>query len=228
MRLLTLAISLFLLTGVVALGASLPESHVEGTYVEARTADVFTGACFGNAESGIVGELAVFGWKVSKGSYEGVRLDGLGVVGVLRANSTLGDIYSPTYPVKAVLIVDEKANAEQRLALQAFAKKMGGDLLQDIVKVEYRPVKLEVEGGGMHSTSATLSAGELAEIRTRAINASDHICSNEEMWYLPLTKVKHAMPAYTLAHSYQGDGLNTRWSTPDQRSAYVGHFEYQD
>ncbi len=196
--------------------------------MEARTADVYTGPCFGNAEGGIVGELGVFGWKVNKGSFDGVRLDGLGVVGVVRANSTLGDIYSPTYPVKAVLIVDEKADAEQRLALKSFAQKMAGDLLQDIVRIEYRPVKIEVDGQGEHGTAATLSAGELAEIRTRALMASDHICTNEEMWYLPLTKVKHAMPAYTLAHSYQGEGLNTRWSTPDQRSAYVGHFEYQD
>ena len=52
----------------------------------------------------------------------------------------------------------------------------------------------------------------------------DQICHNEEVWYQPLTNLNHAMPAYTLANSYQGDGLGTKWSNPDKRSAYVGSF----
>ena len=71
-------------------------------------------------------------------------------------------------------------------------------------------------------------AGELAKIETRALTSADHICSNEEVWYEPLTQVAHAMPAYTLANSYQGEGLDTRWSTPRQRSSFVGEFHYQD
>ena len=27
---------------------------------------------------------------------------------------------------------------------------------------------------------------------------------------------------------FQGEGLNTRWSMPGQRSAFVGEFHYQD
>ena len=121
------------------------QSHLiafTANYVEARTADVYTGPCFANSEVGLTGQLAVFGWKVTKGSWDGVQLDDLGVVGVVRASSTLGDVYHTAYPVKAVLIVDERANPEQRLALQSFAKRMGGDLLQDVVRVEYQPIDL--------------------------------------------------------------------------------------
>jgi hypothetical protein len=209
-------------------GANLPATNVEGTYVEARTADVYTGPCFGNSEGGIVGDLAVFGWKVDKGSFDGVNLDGLGVVGVVKASSTLGNVTTNAYPVKSILIVDERATDEQRLALKSFAQRMAGDLLQDIIKVEYRPIELHVESGNLHGATATLTAGELARVKTRAINAGDHICANEEVWYLPLTKVKHAMPAYTLAHSYQGKGLGTVWNTPGQRSAFVASFAYQN
>ena len=35
--------------------------------------------------------------------------------------------------------------------------------------------------------------------------------------YQPLTPLEHAMPAYTLEHSYQGKGLGTLWSAPQQR-----------
>src|SRR6266852_9398769 len=114
-------IALFL-AATMGFAAGIPSNSIYGDYVEARTADVYTGPCFANSEVGLTGELAVFGWRVTKGSWSGVDLDGLGVVGVVRASSTLGDVYHSSYPVKAVLIVDERANAEQRLALQGFAK----------------------------------------------------------------------------------------------------------
>jgi hypothetical protein len=228
MRKATFVASLLLLTVGMVFGASLPGSNVEGTYVEARSADVYTGPCFGNSEGGIVGDLAVFGWKVGKGSWQGVNLDGLGVVGVVKASSTLGNITTNAYPVKAVLIVDEKATDEQRVALKGFAKQMAGDLLQDIVRVEYRPIELTFEGNNLHSGSAVLTAGDLAQVKTRPLNHGDHICANEEVWYLPLTKVQHAMPAYTLAHAYKGKGLGTVWDTNGGRSSFVGSFSYQN
>lgn len=201
---------------------------VQGDYIEARTADVFTGACFANSESGLVGELAVMGWKINKGTWQGVNLDGLTVVAGIKANSTLGDIHNATYPVKSVLIIDEKASVEQRVALRAFAQKMGGDLLNDIVKVDYLPIAFNVEDGNVHTASATLNAGTLANIQTRSINKGDHVCSNEQVWYQPLTKVGHAMPAYTISHSFKGDGLGTKWSNPDKRSAFVANFQVSE
>lgn len=212
----------------LAFGAGLEKSRLHGEYVEARTADIFTGPCFANAEVNLMGDLAVFGWKVSQGSFEGVSLDGLGVVGVVKASATLGDVHTNAYPVKSVLIVDERANAEQRMALQKFAAKMGGDLMQQVVKVVYAPVDLTVKNNNIHSASATLKAGAIAEVTTRAIHDGDHICTNEEVWYQPLTKLDHAMPAYSLAHSYQGDGLGTTWKSPDKRSAFVGTFQLND
>ena len=200
-------------------------SNVHGNYVEARTADVYTGPCFANSEVGLTGELAVFGWKVTQGSWSGVKLDGLSIVGVVKAKSTLGDVYTEYNPTKSVLIVDESANAEQRLALQAFAKHMGGLLLTDVVRVEYRPVSLDFANGNLHSMAATLKAGELAKIETRALNEGDQICHNESVWYSPLTALNHAMPAYALANDFKGTGLGTTWSSPFKRSAFVGSFQ---
>ena len=48
---------------------------IRGDYVEARTADVFTGPCFSNAEVFIYGNQAVMAWKVTEGSYRGRRPD---------------------------------------------------------------------------------------------------------------------------------------------------------
>jgi hypothetical protein len=208
--------------------SSLLGSDVTGTYVEARNADVYTGACFANSEAGLVGDLAVLGWQIEKGVWKGVRLDGLAVAGVVRASDTLGYVSGNPYPAKAVLIIDARADAEQRLALKSFAQHMAGDLLSDVVRIDYRPVRLEIAGGNVHHAKATLIAGELARIQTRAMSEGDNICSHEEVWYRPLSRLHHAMPAYTLANSFQGEGLGARWHSPGQRSAFVGEFHYHD
>jgi hypothetical protein len=71
---------------------------------------------------------------------------------------------------------------------------------------------------------ASLKAGNLAEIRTRAMVEGDQLCHNEVSWYPPLTHLSHSMPAYTLANSFNGTGLGTVWSSPDKRSAFIGTF----
>jgi len=214
----------FLLTTTLCFAGGIPTQNIRGEYIEARTADVYTGPCFANSEAGLVGEFAVFGWKVDHGSWQGVSLDGLSVVSAVKASGTLGDIFHDVYPVKSILIIDEKATPEQRLALRSFARKMGGDLLQDIVRVDYQPIALNFENNDLHSMKATLTAGTLAKIQTRGMNEGDHICRNEEVWYQPLNKTTHSMPVYALAHSFQGQGLGSTWSSPDKRSSFIGNF----
>ena len=87
--------------------------------------------------------------------------------------------------------------------------------------MDYQPINLSFDNNDVHSMKAHLSAGKLANIETRAINEGDHICRNEEVWYRPLSKVDHAMPAYSLAHNFSGEGLGTKWSNPYKRSAFV-------
>src|SRR5262249_39915472 len=80
----------FLLSASLGFAGGIPSQNIYGNYIEARTADVYTGPCFANSEAGLIGELAVFGWKVEKGSWQGVDLDGLSVVAAVRASATLG------------------------------------------------------------------------------------------------------------------------------------------
>ncbi len=208
-------------------GAGLTKSSLRGRYIEARNADVYTGPCFANGEAGQVGDLAVLGWSVDQGSWEGVPLDGLSVVGIVRAGNTLGAGIDVD-PVRAVLIIDQRADLLQRAALRDLAQHMSGTLLDDVVRVEYAPITLSVKDNSVHTATATLEAGSLARIETRALLSSDDICHNEETFYPPLTHVDHAMPAYTVADSFYGQGLGETWSAPGKRSAFVGSFHYAD
>ena len=82
---------------------------------------------------------------------------------------------------------------------------------------------MEVGEGRNHGTVKML-AGNLARVETRSLCAGDHLCGNEEVYYPPLTRVIHAMPAYTLVESFHGQGLGVVWDREGARSAFVGSF----
>src|SRR5712692_6568425 len=109
---------------LLAVASMLSAAEIRGSYIEARNADIYVAQCFANSEAGLVGDLAVMGWKIDQGSWNNVDVSGLGVVAVVKARTTLGDPFHSPYPAKSVLIVDERANAEQSQALQSFAHKM--------------------------------------------------------------------------------------------------------
>ena len=223
-------LSACLLLALAAMTA-IPASAISGDYLEARTSDVYTGPCFANGEVNLAGREAVMAWRVSEGSWKGVAVDGLAVVAAIRAGATLGDPFADPYPAHAVVLVDERATAEQRDALVGFAREMAGDLLGNVVSVTSAPIEMAVIAGGDHDghahrggAGASLKAGDLVELRTRPLNHNDHLCGNEEVYYPPLTPVEDAVPAVTLAHAFRGAGLGMTWSSPDKRSAFVARF----
>lgn len=212
---------LLALLGTVAFATSKPQ--ISGQYVETRSADVYVGQCFANSEMNLTGQEAIIAWHVGEGSWDGVSLNGLTIVGAIKAQATLGDPYGKPYPAKSVLIVDKQATPEQRQALINFAQEMGGELLQHVVRVIDAPIDMEV-AQGQHSTRARLQAGNVVTVETRAIGEKDHLCGNEDTFYPPLTQTAHAMPAVAMTDQYLGNDLNVTWTLHDKRSAFVGTF----
>src|SRR5271157_5683062 len=202
---------------------SLQAQQVRGDYIESRSTDVYVAQCFANGEVGLTGNYALMAWHVQQGSWNGVKLDGLTVAAAVRARATLGDPYGDPYPAEAVLMVDDAANAAQREALIAVAQHEGGKLLENVARVEYVPVVLDVPQDP-HEGHALLRAGHLATIATRPLNHHDHICGNETNFYPPLTKVEHPTSAVALTDEFRDDGLGSQWSTHGRRSAYIANF----
>ena len=207
------------LAGVVQ---AADQSTVTGDYVETRSAEVYAGPCLANSEVNLAGDQATLSWRVREGSWDGVPLDGLGVVAVVKARATIGDPYSNPYPAKAVLIVDARATAEQRRALESLARAKGGRLLENIVAVETAPISLEERRHG----SVALTVGDLVRIETRPMKEGDHLCGNEDICYLPMAKLDHSMPVFTLRDEFNGKGLGVTWKISGKSSAYVGSFRY--
>ena len=196
---------------------------VSGSYMETRTADVYTGQCFANGEVNLIGNEAIMAWRIDRGTWDGVALDGTSVAAVVRARATLGDPYADPYPARAVVIADDRASVEQQKALVSFAHHMAGRLLDNIVRVERAPVIMEI--GANMSGHARMQAGQIASIETRGIGGHDHICGNEVTFYPPLSETTHAMPAVALTDSFQGVGLGETWTLHGKRSAFIGSFD---
>ena len=140
--------------------------QIRGDYIESRSTDVYVAQCFANGEVGLTGKFALMAWRVDQGSWNGVPLDGLTVAAAVRARATLGDPYGEPYPAQSVLIVDSAATPAQRDALIALAHHEAGRLLENVVRVDYVPVVLEVPAD-LHNGNAVLRAGHLATIVTR-------------------------------------------------------------
>jgi len=220
---------------LVSAASTARAAEIEGEYVEARTADVFTGPCISNSEVFTTGDEAVMAWKVTRGSWDGVDLKGLCVAAAVRGSTT----FSLDQPeeARAVVIVDEKASPEQRDALIAMARKLADGRLDQVAAVKTARMNLKLESseashakaghGSWLASSAPRAifwAGDMARIATRPLDRDDHFCGNEVVAYSPLSKAVEVQPAYTLGHEYKGGELNSRWDDPNCRSSFVGHF----
>jgi len=199
-------------------------AEISGEYLEARTCDVYTGPCFANAEMDLAGKEALLAWKVDQGGWNGVSLDGLGAALVLHAENTLGNdgiFEMQAGRIESVLLIDDEATPQQRDALAAFVKEAAGELAENIIQVAAVPIDLKndhLDGIGQ------FSAGEFAQIETRALRQSDCVCTNEEIYYQPLTEVENSSPAYSKTLSYRGEGLNNKFTTRGTRSAFLATF----
>jgi len=220
MKIRVLAISFL----VLLFASFAAAQQITGDYIETRSADIYTGPCFANGEVGLAGDEAILGWNIRHGAWDGVALDGLNVVGVVKAHATLGDPDGKPYPAKSVLIVDDQASPQQRAALESFAHHMGGELLAHVEQVIAAPVDFAVLRNGEHHSKAFLRAGRFVEVQTRSIGDNDHICGNETTFYPPLTEVAHAMPAVAVTDRYHGPDLGVSWENHGKRSAFVGSF----
>lgn len=219
--------SLLLLTTVAVLfigSSTAMAATISGEYLESRTCDVYTGPCFANAEMDLAGKEALMAWKVDEGTWNGVSLDGLGAALVLNSQGTLG--YDGVFSmragkIKSVILVDERATTKQRTALIDFVKDSAKQLTKNVVSIQSVPFELKND----HlSGKGVFSAGKMARIETRALTDSDCVCTNEIVYYQPLAKVDNFSPAYSKTMSFQGDGLNNKWTVNGMRSAFLATF----
>ena len=206
----------FAMAGTVSLAAG--GSSVSGQYVEARTAEIFTGGCIMGSEAETMGKQAVLAWKVDRGSVNGVSIDGLSVVAALAGDVNLGlhEIGGSAATVRSVLYVDERANPVQRMALVSLANDMT-KRIGTIVQVQPAPISFTDEGQSIHVATSNVALDVTKEIN------HDPTCGAQQ-WFTPLAATDHAHMGQTDQNAFTGASLGTKWSDPNKRSAFFGTF----
>ena len=196
-------------------------STVSGAYVEARTAEVFTGGCVMGSEAETMGKQAVLAWKVDRGSFNGTALDGLSVVAALSGDRNLGiqEIGGGKPIVKSALFVDSRANPTQQIALVAMANELSKGLVGSIVQVTAAPIQFSDHGGEIQVAAPQI-----------ALDISKHMSHDPScgamQWFRPLASVDQAEMGLAAEHAFTGSALGTKWSDPNRRSAFFGTFSY--
>jgi len=215
-----LALSVVLASLTLATLAAKPAS-VTGTYVEARTAEVFAGACIMNGEAATTGREALLAWKVDHGQVNGVTLDGLAVVAALAGETNLGihEIGGESTPARAALYLDARATPAQRKALVAMVKSLTGNTIGSIVQETAAPIQFVDSGHQIRVTTDTLRLAVAKHLNHEAS------CGNKQ-WFGPLSSVDNAEMGTTDENEFSGPSLCTKWSDPNKRSSFFGTFSY--
>jgi hypothetical protein len=213
------------LAAVVAVAGSVSiaaggRASVSGRYVEARTAEIFTGGCIMGSEAETMGKQAVLAWKIDRGTVNGVSVDGLSVVAALAGDKNLGlhEIGGDKAIVRSVVFVDERANPVQRMALVAMAHDLTKSI-GTIVQVTPAPIQFAEAGQEIHVATSNVKLDVNKEMR------HDPTCGAMQ-WFHPLASVDEATMGVAEEHFFNGSSLGTKWSDPNKRSAFFGTFSY--
>jgi len=210
------------LVALVGFVASPAAAEIAGTYIEARTCQVYTGPCFANGEVGLAGKEAVMAWNIERGQHEGVDIAGFNVVMVVKSDDTIGFRGLETAKsVGATVMVDERANLKQREALADFARHHVGLKKEQLVRVEAMPVGVALDTTALNGK---VEAGSAVKLSTRQARKGDCICSNESAYYPPIVSLESFVPGVTIDGTVRARGLGSRWEVPGDRNVYMATF----
>ena len=197
------------------------KGSVSGAYVEARTAEVFTGGCIMGSEAETTGKQAVLAWKVDRGSFNGVSLDGLSVVAAVVGDRNLGiqEIGGGKAATRSAMYVDSRANAAQQIALVAMATELSKGIVGTIVQVTSAPIQFADSEKNIHVATGPV-----------ALDVNKHITHDPScgamQWFHPLASVDDATIGVAEKNAFSGTSLGSKWSDPNKRSAFFGTFAY--
>jgi hypothetical protein len=151
----------------------------------------------------------VIAWHIQKGQYGEISLDELNVLGL---GSFTGNIWAGNTKITAALFFDEKANQQQRDALQMiFTGKAGGfmaefaKLIGEVRGIEFAPIKFEIADDLSHWS---------AEIPGKALAKAEALTG-------PTTPPGKRVQTINPPGSEVGPGAVATWakSTADQANA---------
>jgi hypothetical protein len=209
------------IVGLLAGGVHAADPVISGDYVEARTSEVFTGPCIMGSEGEVSGKEAIMAWRVSRGSMNGVSLDGLAVVAVVAADRHLSmhEFGAPApKAIRSVMMVDGRATADQQRALVALAKSLAPAALADVVSTKAVSITFRKD----KETVAVAAGAAKLDVTTTFEHPST---CGAMRWFNTLSRTDGSQPGLTVAQEWSGPEFGAQWTQFDRKSSFVGTFK---
>ena len=189
---------------------------IEGEYIEARSASVYVGACHFGAEYVEGGTEATLVWKIHKGVWNDVQLDGLTIVAVVSAKDNLA---IDTKTRKSVVYVDSKATSEQLAAINNMLATKRAEVLGTVVTTQTASINYTKNG-----TKYDVVVGKVLKL-----SANRFPCTNctqpHQIWYEPLIEVKNPIVGKSEIYRYKDKHLTVNWQQGDAaNNVFVADF----
>jgi hypothetical protein len=197
-----------------------------GRYVEARTVNVFAGACHYNGEVTSGGREAVLAWSFESGAFEGTDLSGVDVIAAVAASGNLDrskglDLGSeaPAEVRRSIVYVDAGASEAQRGAAVRYVRQACGDALGEVLAVEPREIEVDVQGDRYFA-----HAGDKLRLEGSALPDRDCCKMPYDVWYEPLAPVDDRVVGNSERFDWQEKRLAPPFERHAQNDAFLGSF----
>lgn len=205
-----------ILTSIALALASAAEAAPSGSYVEARTAAVYAGACHFGGQYTTQGREAVIGWHFDSGEHDGTDLTGVNLVVVLSSTANLEVEQADR---RAVVYLDAHASPEARAASRAWLVEHHAALVGDVLAV--RAVEVHV---GREAEAFWLTAGETVVLSGTALPERECCKMPYNVWYTPLAPARDCLVGNTASFALDEQALGRRFSRAGGNDAFFGSF----
>lgn len=198
-------------------GMTCPESDVtpSGSYVEARTASVFAGACHYNSELVTIGREALLAWHFDAGRIAGTSLEGVELVAAISSSENLAQGASR----KSILYVDADASAAAREAAVDYVKAHCGEHLGQVLAVEVLPLDVVLDGDRY-----SVSAGDVFALGGSGLPDRECCKMPYNVWYEPFAKLDARLVGNSERFAWNEARLASPFENSGHNDAFFGRF----
>ena len=201
---------------VFHLATVVATAEIEGEYLEARSVDVYTGACHFGSDYVEGGREATLVWQIESGTWNNVSLSGLTIVAVVSADQNL-DLDQNAR--RSVLYLDPQVTPAQQQSVVDLMQTKRSAVVGQVVAVK----KIEINFSKT-DLNYKLRVGQIL-----ALDVSRFPCYEctqpRQIWYRPLEKIDQPILGKSETYRYQDEVLSVRWNRGlPSNNIFVGRF----
>jgi len=185
--------------------------------MELHSCELFAGGCVVSSEATLGGKYMLQAWNFTGGSYAGRDLAGLQVAILHSSGQNLA--FEKSVSEQAIVYLPEKATAEQRKALTAWATSRINEGKPTKVQTRVTPLAFTKDNAGY-----TFSAGKSISVTAASPSLCESGGCGEELWYMPRVTTSVFTVAVDRSAKISEPLLKLKWRDSGKRCIFLARF----